>query len=227
MAARRGRPHHHSVYVVELSKEVLNEPRFSKANQDYRLGFPCVYVGMTGLSPDVRFDKHKAGIQSNKFVRLLRPAPRCRGSTRRTTRCRTTARATWKSSSPSRCARRATASGRDSFSDGGRDGVLRRGPAARLLAARQYRVRRPDRDAAACARDPGQGAGAGVDAARHRVVGDDPRRRPGACRQAGVRFLPSLVRPRNRRQGCISSPRSTPPPWLARSARWSSPMPAG
>ena len=25
---------------------------------------------MTGLSPDVRFDKHKAGIQSNKFVRL-------------------------------------------------------------------------------------------------------------------------------------------------------------
>ena len=75
MAARRGRPHHHSVYVVELSKEVLNEPRFRKANQDYRLGFPCVYVGMTGLSPDVRFDKHKAGIQSNKFVRALRPAP--------------------------------------------------------------------------------------------------------------------------------------------------------
>ena len=23
---------------------------------------------MTGLSPDVRFDKHKAGIQSNRFV---------------------------------------------------------------------------------------------------------------------------------------------------------------
>jgi len=23
---------------------------------------PCVYVGMTGLDPDVRFDKHKAGI---------------------------------------------------------------------------------------------------------------------------------------------------------------------
>ena len=69
MRARRRRPQHHSVYVVELSKEVLNEPRFRKANQDYRLGFPCVYVGMTGLSPDVRFDKHKAGIQSNRFVR--------------------------------------------------------------------------------------------------------------------------------------------------------------
>ena len=27
-----------------------------------------VYVGMTGLDPDVRFDKHKAGIQANRFV---------------------------------------------------------------------------------------------------------------------------------------------------------------
>jgi hypothetical protein len=59
---------HYSVYVVELSKDVLNEPKFMRANEGYRLGFPCVYVGMTGLSPDVRFDKHKAGIQSNRFV---------------------------------------------------------------------------------------------------------------------------------------------------------------
>ncbi len=70
MPARRRRRPHHCVYIVELSKEVLNEPRFRRANATYRLGFPCVYVGMTGLSPDVRFDKHKAGIQSNKFVRL-------------------------------------------------------------------------------------------------------------------------------------------------------------
>jgi hypothetical protein len=70
MPAKRGRLAHHCVYVVELSKDVLNEPRFRRANETYRLGFPCVYVGMTGLSPDVRFDKHKAGIQSNKFVRL-------------------------------------------------------------------------------------------------------------------------------------------------------------
>src|SRR3569832_1367752 len=26
------------------------------------------YVGMTGLDPDRRFDKHKAGIQANRFV---------------------------------------------------------------------------------------------------------------------------------------------------------------
>jgi hypothetical protein len=69
MPAKRRRRPHHCVYIVELSKEVLNEPRFRKANETYRLGFPCVYVGMTGLSPDVRFDKHKAGIQSNLFVR--------------------------------------------------------------------------------------------------------------------------------------------------------------
>ena len=59
---------HHHVYVVELSKDVLYEPRFRKNNPGYVDGKPCVYVGMTGLNPDVRFDKHKAGIQANRFV---------------------------------------------------------------------------------------------------------------------------------------------------------------
>jgi hypothetical protein len=62
------RPHYH-VYVVELSDRVWNAARFRRANPDYRLGKPFVYVGMTGLDPDVRFDKHKAGIQANTFVR--------------------------------------------------------------------------------------------------------------------------------------------------------------
>ena len=60
--------HHYYVYVVELSKDVLYKGRFKKANPDYRVGKPCVYVGMTGLDPDIRFDKHKAGIQSNRYV---------------------------------------------------------------------------------------------------------------------------------------------------------------
>ena len=59
---------HYHVYVVELAQQVLDEPRFVKANPGYRTGKPCVYVGMTGLDPDVRFDKHKAGIQANRFV---------------------------------------------------------------------------------------------------------------------------------------------------------------
>ncbi len=66
--AGMARRYHHHVYVIELSSDVLYEARFKKANPDYIPGKPCVYVGMTGLSPDVRFDKHKAGIQSNRYV---------------------------------------------------------------------------------------------------------------------------------------------------------------
>jgi len=60
---------HHNVYVIELSKDVLFEGKFKKCNPNYLTGKPCVYVGMTGLDPDIRFDKHKAGIQSNRFVK--------------------------------------------------------------------------------------------------------------------------------------------------------------
>ena len=60
---------HYHVYVVELDDRVWNSRRFRRANPDYQLGKPFVYVGMTGLDPDVRFDKHKAGIQANRFVR--------------------------------------------------------------------------------------------------------------------------------------------------------------
>jgi hypothetical protein len=68
------RRHHHNVYVVLLHGDVWYEPSFRRANPhydgiDHARGKSCVYVGMTGLSPDVRFDKHKAGIQANRFVR--------------------------------------------------------------------------------------------------------------------------------------------------------------
>jgi hypothetical protein len=65
------RRNHYHVYVIELSKDVLYKGRFKKANPDYVMGKPCVYVGMTGLDPDVRFDKHKAGIQSNRYVQVF------------------------------------------------------------------------------------------------------------------------------------------------------------
>lgn len=61
------RPHHH-VYVIELHLDVLQERRFRQCNPGYVEGKPCVYVGMTGLDPDVRFDKHKAGIQANAYA---------------------------------------------------------------------------------------------------------------------------------------------------------------
>src|SRR5436190_19761051 len=60
---------HYYAYIFELSKDVLCEGVFKKCNPDYILGKPCVYVGVTGLNPDLRFDKHKAGIQSNRYVK--------------------------------------------------------------------------------------------------------------------------------------------------------------
>src|SRR5512135_1239010 len=68
MIAKATRRNHYRVYVVELSADVLCESRFRRANPGCVSGKPCIYVGMTGLDPDVRFDKHKAGIQSNRFV---------------------------------------------------------------------------------------------------------------------------------------------------------------
>lgn len=60
--------HRHHVYVVLLSDRVWNEAGFRRANPDHDLTRPCVYVGMTGLDPDLRFDRHKAGVQANRFV---------------------------------------------------------------------------------------------------------------------------------------------------------------
>ena len=68
MLTRRPRSHHYNVYV-ELSDAVWNVARFREANPGYVLGKPFVYVGMTGLDPDTRFDRHMAGVQSNRFVR--------------------------------------------------------------------------------------------------------------------------------------------------------------
>jgi hypothetical protein len=73
-----GPRHRHCVYVIELSPEVLNEPKFRKANPDYDVTKPCVYVGMTGLSPERRFANHRKGVKSNRFAHQygLRLLPR-------------------------------------------------------------------------------------------------------------------------------------------------------
>ena len=68
-STRASRRQHYSVYVVELADTVWNSPTFRKANPDHVLGKPFVYVGMTGLDPDLRFDRHMAGVQANRFVR--------------------------------------------------------------------------------------------------------------------------------------------------------------
>jgi predicted GIY-YIG superfamily endonuclease len=70
MKQRRRAKHHHNVYVVELDPAVLDIARFRNANPNRHVLKPCVYVGMTGLTPEERFKKHKAGIRANKYVQL-------------------------------------------------------------------------------------------------------------------------------------------------------------
>lgn len=61
-------PHHH-VYVVELDPAVLEDKAFASANPDRRADKPCLYVGMTGLSPEERLARHKRGIQASRIVK--------------------------------------------------------------------------------------------------------------------------------------------------------------
>ena len=63
------RPPRHNVYVVRLDDAVLKNRRFRDANPQHRRGAPCVYVGMSGLTPDQRFKNHKDGVRANRFVK--------------------------------------------------------------------------------------------------------------------------------------------------------------
>ena len=59
----------HNVYVAELSRDTLKHKKVLKLNPDHDHAKPPLYVGMTGLSPEARFAKHKAGLKSNKWVK--------------------------------------------------------------------------------------------------------------------------------------------------------------
>jgi hypothetical protein len=50
---------HHSVYVVLLDNAVAKHPPILRANPRRDPLKPCVYVGMTGLPVDHRFENHK------------------------------------------------------------------------------------------------------------------------------------------------------------------------
>ena len=67
----------HRVYVIELDPTVLAEKRFRERNPQCRAGMPCVYVGMTGLTVEQRFDNHRRGHKGSRLVkqygRRLRP----------------------------------------------------------------------------------------------------------------------------------------------------------
>lgn len=69
----RRRPHCH-VYVVKYADQVWKEVRIRRRNPDHQLCKPLVYGGMTGLAPYLRFDRRKAGLQTNRYV-LQHPLP--------------------------------------------------------------------------------------------------------------------------------------------------------
>jgi len=60
---------HHSVYVVLLGPAAGRIRKVRALNPKRDPKKPCVYVGMTGLSPEERFANHKAGIKDAWVVK--------------------------------------------------------------------------------------------------------------------------------------------------------------
>jgi predicted GIY-YIG superfamily endonuclease len=69
LRARTEAEHHHSVYVVLLAPAAQTLRAVQAANPARDPAKPAVYVGMTGLSPETRFENHKAGIKAAAVVR--------------------------------------------------------------------------------------------------------------------------------------------------------------
>lgn len=61
--------YHHHVYVVLLDEHVASLRRVRAANVGRDPSKACVYVGMTGLTPEERFRNHKAGVKAAGVVR--------------------------------------------------------------------------------------------------------------------------------------------------------------
>jgi hypothetical protein len=60
---------HHNVYVVLLSKAALKDLSILRRNPARNASKPAIYVGMTGLPVDHRFENHKNGYKSARLVR--------------------------------------------------------------------------------------------------------------------------------------------------------------
>ena len=60
---------HHNVYVVLLSESALKDLSILRRNPARDPSKPAVYVGMSGLPVDHRFENHKNGYKSARLVR--------------------------------------------------------------------------------------------------------------------------------------------------------------
>jgi predicted GIY-YIG superfamily endonuclease len=68
LSARSWSRGHHSIYAVELDPAVWKNRAFREHNPGGAAG-GCLYIGVTGLSPERRFERHRMGTQSGRFVR--------------------------------------------------------------------------------------------------------------------------------------------------------------
>jgi predicted GIY-YIG superfamily endonuclease len=59
---------HHSLYAIELDRAVWRNRTF-RARNPGGAAAGCLYIGVTGLTPEERFARHRAGTQSARFVR--------------------------------------------------------------------------------------------------------------------------------------------------------------
>ncbi|MEO5802555.1 MAG: hypothetical protein ABIR24_03430 [Verrucomicrobiota bacterium] len=59
---------HHYVYVVLLDDSAAKDRKILRANPKRDKSKPCIYVGMTGLTPEERFQNHKCGIKAARIV---------------------------------------------------------------------------------------------------------------------------------------------------------------
>lgn len=55
-----------NLYVIRLDDAVLENPKFREENPRYEPGRPCVYVGVTSLTPEERFAQHQRGEMAGK-----------------------------------------------------------------------------------------------------------------------------------------------------------------
>ena len=58
------------IYVIDLDKKVLKEKKFLKENPLYSKDKPCVYVGYSSKTPEIRLEEHLSGAR-NKRGRLF------------------------------------------------------------------------------------------------------------------------------------------------------------
>ena len=68
LRAKPSAEYHHSVYVILLKPAAQRLRLVRAANPDHGPAKPCVYVGMTGLTPEARFVNHQRGIKSAAVV---------------------------------------------------------------------------------------------------------------------------------------------------------------